>query len=74
MIIKTNEVQIFTFTGKPKNLDEAIFIRMSSHGNRVIDILSATESMSTVQPTNLRGFGVGFPTAVLHYTMLYRLT
>jgi len=74
MMTKTNEVRIFTFTGHPEDLSDALIKRSESSGNRVIDIISATESMTTVQSTNPRGFSVGFPTAVLHYTMLYRLT
>ena len=75
MMTKTSEVQIFTFTGDPIKLGECIVLEMKKAGNRVIDILSATESMGS----RLSGenFGIGIPShneEILHYTMLYRLT
>ena len=74
MMTKTSEVQIFTFTGRPERLCKAITNMLEATGNRVIDVISVTESMTTVQGTGPRGFSVGFPKAVLHHTMLYRLT
>ena len=63
MMVKTSQVRIFTFTGHPEDLSDALIKRLESDGNRVIDIISATESMTqfNLDPG-------------LHYTMLYRLT
>ena len=69
MITKTNEVRIFTFTGHPEDLSSYMLKRMDSHDNRVIDILSATESMTTRDRKDSTDSD-----PVLHYTMLYRLT
>ena len=76
MITKTNEVRIFTFTGHPEDLSDALIKRLESSGNRVIDIISATESMGLRQSSERVGLGMPSlpPCSILHYTMLYRLT
>jgi len=76
MIIKTNEVQIFTFTGYPEDLSGALISRLEEDENRVIDIISATESMGLRQSSERVGLGMPSlpPCSILHYTMLYRLT
>ena len=69
MIIKTSEVQIFTFTGHPADMSHYLIERLESHGDRVIDIVSTTESMTTKDKEDSMT-----SEPILHYTMIYRLT
>jgi len=69
MITKTGEVRIFTFTGHPEDLSHYVLERMDSHDNRIIDILSVTESTTTRDRKDSTGSD-----PFIHYTMLYRLT
>jgi len=60
------ELRIYTYSGSPSGLSDAVRGKLRWHGVTDIDIVSTSESMSTEPDGNTYK-------PILHYTMLYYL-